>query len=72
MTGSVLLTVRSFSRACMSLRVPGWWKAVGRVKGGGIGGLGGGWLEHLRRWLSGRWAGSPAGSAHRPGPPGAP
>ena len=27
------------------------------VKGGGIGGFGGGWLEHLRQWLGAQWPG---------------
>ena len=27
------------------------------VKGGSIGGFGGGWLEHLRQWLCTQWPG---------------
>ena len=42
------------------------------VKGGEIGGFGGGWLEHPRQWLGTQWAGLFLGVLSCPEPPGAP
>ena len=42
------------------------------VKGGDIGNLGGGSLEHPRQWLGAQWAGLFLGVPSRPEPPGAP
>ena len=40
------------------------------VKGGDIGNLGGGSLEHPRQWLGAQWAGLFLGVPSRPEPPG--
>ena len=42
------------------------------VNGGGIGGFGGGSLEHPRQWLGAQWAGLFPGGPSQPEPPGAP
>ena len=42
------------------------------VNGGGIGGFGGGALEHPRQWLGAQWAGLFLGVPSCPEPPGAP
>eukprot|EP00964_Phaeocystis_antarctica_P136642 scaffold101094_cov32-Phaeocystis_antarctica.AAC.1 len=36
------------------------------VRGGGIGGCGGGWLEHPRQWRGAQWAGLSSGSVEPP------
>ena len=42
------------------------------VKGGKLGGFGGGWLEHRGQWPSAQWAGLFLGVPSCPEPPGAP
>ena len=42
------------------------------VKGGGVDGFGGGWLEQSRRWLGAQWAGLFLGVPSCAEPPGVP
>ena len=48
------------------------WSCACMVKRRGMGGFGGGWLEHPRRWLGSRWLGLALGVPICLEPPGTP
>ena len=53
--------------SCLTASMTAWM-----VKGGEIGGFGGGLLEHPRQWLGAQWAGLALGVPSCPGLRGAP